>query len=469
MYKIILSFMVLAVIAGSFSVNAGVYSEQLRNNFYFTMEPNSEKCFSLKISNDFRTDKMDSYKMDIATDAETNINSIVTGAGDGNVVTLPICFYSNGRREGDFSRWSILIRSESCHVGEVWNGGLCISDIDGVTESEKQGNPCDLINDLPHLFDYFLSTEHRSNVGEQVKIPLIISSYRDVDMEVSVSSGLNVTPKNSFYHLDGAKTIDLVAKADVKGVYDINVSLNVVIDGEYCDLDFCKKQLSTKLYVGVTPTRTRTGWKFSAVPRFPSVTKIQPVAFLLLVENFDSQRDFSLGVNLPNGLETGFTGESFTLQTGEKKQIEVNVTPQDVRPATYPIEFVAKSDVETRDVVYLLMQEIKSSINRKLNQLYGSSNDPQAGQIKTIINTMLPGVSGSKFDPDAYKNIQNVLSGTAIPGNITKTNQTTSVSTSSSQPIDPITIAIPIIVIALIIILVIYKKLKVVEEEEFRY
>ena len=79
----------------------------LMDNFYITMPPDTSRCIAARLPLDLYTLAKGYYTLETVSDFPVNLGYIRTFAEAVNIVKVPICFYSQGRQDGDFAYYTI--------------------------------------------------------------------------------------------------------------------------------------------------------------------------------------------------------------------------------------------------------------------------------------------------------------------------------------------------------------------------
>lgn len=454
-------------------------ARELRNNFYFTMPPDSAKCFSVSLPSDINLYEEDRITINTTTDAETNIKYIEVSASPENQVTVPLCFFSFGRKEGDFSNYTILLDSGKTNTEEI-KGGFCIlAGREGTATGRPPANICDFIIMDEKLFDVFFQYGDRTPLKKETpgKIPVRAYSQNKLDLELTIESNVDIQPKSQLIRLEAGKwtTFEFEAPALKQGNYNIELIAEVVVNGTFCDskrLPFCKKQISSTLQVD---TNGLEGWYFYVTPTSYAAYNSMPVEYTATIENYGDDRDFSVEVSLPKGLTSGFTKAVERVPAFGKKDFVVSVVPQAGAHQTYEIGFKATGDSEKVVKSYLNFRDTEGRLNEYWSDIRDNVDPELRPVLEAQIRDFLNEYRQKGIDTEEYASLLELLQKAEKGENVTlsKGKQEASIPPEKnrrSQPLNPYFVVTPLLAVVLIIGVFFYLKRRgSVEKEEGQF
>lgn len=438
----------------------------LVDNFYFTMPPDASRCFSVRLPIDLNTLTRGYCTLNTSSDFPMNLKFIKTFAEAVNIVKVPLCFYSEGKRDGDFAYYRIMAEALGLH--KEFNGGICVSGTQDV-ESRKLAegrSPCDLINGYEDLFYIaFLEPVQWALPGTRINYTLLIQSMKPLELEVTFESGLQVSPQRVSVKIPKggrAEPVSLEVRAPGSGEHDIRAKARVKTADGYCDIPFCEMEARARLIAGGA---ARPGFDLLVFPQFLSVDFAKPVPYTVFIENSGQEAGFIVQIELPEGLEADWTRKVISVSKGERKELPLNITPQIREAGDYMITFTASSGgIERVQEAYLSVRETESDILRRWNAINGSMPEAGREKLQFEVDRFVADYRMKGFDFEDYKKMDRLLKEAEnMTGPLPEGRK------EEPEALNPVLIAIPVAVIILILIFMFYKKSKPLEEmkEEF--
>ena len=465
---LILVVFFLAISVASSLANA----RELKNNLYLSLSPNSAKCFNLRLPFDIFVYNEDRIIINITTEAETNIKFINVSASPNNQVIVPLCFFSFNKQEGDYFNYTINIFSEKSGT-ETVRGGFCITNNTGAAIGRPEKSPCDFIIKDEKLFDIGFNYGDIIQIKKDVpsKIPLWAQSPNKLDLELTVQSNVGATPISYLLRLESGKRIpfNLDVPPLKQGNYQINLTADVVIDGKYCDskkLPFCKKEISTNVLVDSIGLK---GWYFYVVPASYSAFSSRPIEYTAVIENYESDRDFTLEVKSPQGLSSDFTKSTVKIGSQQRKEFLINITPTDLTPNNYEIEFIATGDVDRSVKSYLSVRDTERIVNNYWSNVRDQVALDLRPALEVSVRNFLDDYRKNGMDTEEYASLLDLLEKAKRGENVSvqiRNISSTLPPTRRQEPINPILIIAPIIVIIFIVSLLFYSRSRKNNQEE---
>ncbi len=437
-------------------------AQALMDNFYFTIPPEDSRCITTRLPIDLNTLSKGYYTLETASDFPVNLEYIKTFAEAVNIVRVPICFYSQGKQEGDFSYYTIKASAMSLY--REFQGGICVSgrqDVESREPGEGQ-SPCELINGYEDLFYIsFLEPVQWALPGTSINYTLLVQSMNSLDLDITFSSGLQLNPQRVSVRIPEtgrAEPVSLEVKAPNSGEHEIKARARAKIGDRYCDIPFCLMEANTTLSVG---SLVRSGFGVFTFPQFLSVDFAEAIPYTIFIENRDDEAGFNVQIRLPEGLQADWTRKTVSVKKDERKELGVNITPLSQEPGQYTIEFsVSSGGIEQSQEAYLSVKEIESDILRRWDVIKRNLSEVKRQELDFEIDKLLADYRAGGFDPDNYRKMDTLLEdaeGFKPPVNGKK---------QEPQPLNPLLIAIPLIAVILVLVYMFYKKSRPFEERE---
>ena len=462
---LIMLFMAVFVLS---SINPSIASARdLKNNFYFTMPPDSSKCLTVNLPSDIGVYEDDRIRINITSDAETNIKFIDVAASPTNLVTVPLCFLSTGRMEGDFSSYLISIVSDKSGL-EVVKGGFCInSNTTRTATGRPQGSICDLIIRDEKFFDVFFQYGDRipAKKDSPIKIPVRVYSQNKLDIELTVKSDLEIEPKNQIVRLEPRKwtTFEFTAPPVKAGNYNIDLTAEAVVNGNFCDskrIPFCKKEISSTIMVD---SAGLSGWYFYVTPTSYSAFDTRPVDYTATIENYGDTQDFTVDVKLPEGLASDFTKTKEAIPSLGQRDFKISISPQIASPESFEIDFTAKADSEKTAKSYLSFRDTEARIKAYWSNIRDTILPELRPVIDAKIQSFISSYREKGINTEEYQQLLDLLEsakGQIFVGNIQplKYNVSSRQPIKKLVPINPYILIIPLAVVLIIVTVLLYAR-----------
>ena len=423
----------------------------LDNNFYFTIPENSTGCLPVFLPDDSGHYKEGNFTISIDTTAAINIHKINTEASPENQVTVPLCFSTSSMKNNDFANYTLNIISPATDM--KFSGGFCVAGRKDVDIGEGK-NPCDIINGNSELYSIdFYTRDVFAKSGDNVTVQLFALSNRDLALEITADSGLIVKPNATSINLKAHRTevVEFVISGNKLGSLKLNST--AIIDRKFCVLPFCKKTAE----LNVVYDTGESGWYLSATPSYFSVNSVVSVPYKISLENYGDDKHVSIGIMPETGLASSIRTISADVKKGERKTIDINITPETLDKKTYRIDFTASADgIEKKRAAYLSVGELSGDIGAQFEGV--DSTDPQIQLLKDRL--LQAAVSG---DVDDYTRLQNLLAA-SNKSPASQKNQTT-LQPSKTSPLPIEYLVIPVAIIIILVVIYSLRKMSFVEEE----
>ncbi|UCD07868.1 MAG: hypothetical protein JSW41_02795, partial [Candidatus Aenigmatarchaeota archaeon] len=309
---------------------------RLTDNLYFAMPNNTIECIDLILPDDSGFMGMGEYEYKITcTSNWSDLTEQIVRTDENNTVRIPLCFSGFGRSNGECSPpFTIGIYSSMLGIENNWSGGVCISkypDFDIVDEeAEDEDDVWDIINGNVDLFDIGFSLGILYVEPEKIATySLLVESYASLTIDLDVKNTvLSISPlsetvqtssSNPYHKIDF--TINTPAQ---NGEYSFDVEANI----RNCEGTFCRKVVKGILVVN--DTLPETGVLVYLFPQNINVKNLDPVFFMLTIQNYEKEKTFLTIINIDPDTPTNFPRGSVVVAKDSYKTIEFTVTPNNV-------------------------------------------------------------------------------------------------------------------------------------------
>ncbi len=461
---------IIVVVIGLLSIISLSEARELKNNFYFTLQPDSSKCINIRLPSDVNLYDEDRVTINISTEATANLKFIDVLTSPYNPVNVPLCFLSSGMKDGDYSNYSITL-SSSKGSSETVSGGFCIfSDDTKIAIGRPETNICDFIIKDEKLFDLSFQYGDRIPLSKDKpgKVPIRLYSQNKLDLELNVKSDVDVEPKTQTVRLEPRKwtTFDFEVPRLKQGNYPLTLTADVVVNGTYCDskkIPFCRKEISSTLMVDSLGLQ---GWYLYVTPQSYSAYDTKPVPYSAVIENYGDSQEFSLELKLPDGLVSDFEKSKAIIESQGKKEFLINITPQTISAGNFEIGFIAKGNDEKSVKSYLSFRDTEANIKSYWSDIRDKVSPELRPVIDAKIRDFLKSYRENGINVEEYQALLSLLEqakGQVFGGDLGKvvSNQTKNrPEIKSTRSIDPLIIVMAIVLIIITLSLIFYVKIK---------
>ncbi len=403
---------ILLVVLGLLAVNL-TQARELKNNFYFTIQPDSEKCINVKLTPDIGVYEEDRIKINVTTDAETNIKFIDVLASPKNIVSIPLCFLSKGRKDGDFSDYTITINSDKT-ANEFVKGGFCISsNRTSVAIGRPETNPCDFTIRDEKMFDaYFVYGDKMPLKKDEPGIlPVRLYSQNKIDIQLTARSRIDIKPKTEYIRLEPRKweTVEFQVGPAKSGSHEATIIAEAVVNGKLCDskiMPFCKKEITSTIFVDTIGLQ---GWYAYVTPNSYSAYDTKRIPYTLTIENYEEEKEFTVDLNLPKGLSSAFAKSTLRIASGEKRELIIEIAPQVISPENFELEFIISSDSEKRLKSYLSFRDTEANVNAYWSEIRDKLNSEERVEIDLQVRDFVAKYREKGIDVEEYQSLLSLL------------------------------------------------------------
>lgn len=466
------------------------HSYRLTDNLYFAMQNDTIECIDIILPDDSNFMGLGEWEYKIVcTSNWSDLTEQIVRTDENNTVKIPICFSGFGRSIGECSPpFTISIQSSLLGIENNRTGGVCISmypDVDITDEeAEDEDDVRDILNGEFDLFDVGLSPERlHSEPGQSLTYNLLVQSQAEITIDLDiVSSDLSISPRSrtvTTSESDPYHTIYLSLDAPGQnGEYEFEVEANV----RNCEGMYCSK--TAKGILVVNDTLPETGFVVYIFPSGINVKELNPVHYMLTIQNYGKDRIFSASIKIDPDTTNDFPSDDIFVVADTHKAIDFTITPNKVSTlynidVTVSFEGLLEKKASTtlstnemltdslRDADYLKDQDpsLSGDVDTSLDDWYNSYRNSDYGGDLGDYNSL----------KDAFSNLEDQINTSQPPDDNGDDYIPDDYIPDDYQEEDPMAwlwSILPIIIIvvaAVVIVIVMLKKSKSTEEVEERY
>ncbi len=458
----------------------------LENNQYFTIDPNeTAHCIPIevKLPQELGISFVNETK-EAVIEAESpwlkiSYNKVTINPGVLN--KNPLCFYPPSMEEGKYTYFKVKVYSSDLNLSSEAKGGFCVSrheDVDSGIDAGADTDICRAMSDNSDIFDiHFKDDITFAAPGDRVSKTVYVTSYADVDINLRLVTSMEtdfspVTVSTSQDHPTSMKKIRVLAPSS-----EDNYTMRIIGEMEGCNSEFCAKEAESVLKV--KENYTPTGFSASVVPRNINLKNEQPTDFRVIVNNYDSRKEFRISASSDPQTEIEPENATRMIGEGEEETFRFTVDIDSGDQKLYKLYFkIRTEDGEKLLTAYLSVGELMSDAQRDIEDIRTSAKDKETrDDIEEAFRNWKNSYESSEYGEetgdygDFKKEIENARgedtgdngdSGGDIGG-----GEETPPQDTGSGGFDWILLVVPvIIVVAVVFIFVMYRKSKVVESEQ---
>ncbi len=391
-------------------------SYRLTNNLYFAIPNDSIECIDVILPDDSGFMGMGEYEYKITcTSNWSDLTEQIVRTDENNTVRIPLCFSGFGRDNGDCSPpFMISISSSMLGIENNWSGGVCISkypDFDIVDEEvEDEDDVWNIINGNVDFFDIGFSPGILHVETEKiVTYSLLVESYASLTIDLGIkNTALSISPlsetvqssSSNPYHKIGF-TINTPTQ---NGEYNFDVEANI----RNCEGIFCRKVVKGILVVN--DTLPETGVLIYLFPQSINVKSLEPVIYMLTIQNYEEEKTFLTSINIDPDTLTDFPGGSVVVAKDSYKTIEFTVTPNNVS-SLYQIDVTVEYEgLEKKVSAALSTNEMLTDAMRNADYIK-NSNPNLTGDVNSALDDWYNDYKTSDYgtDMDNYATLKDSL------------------------------------------------------------
>lgn len=459
---------------------------RLTSNLYFAIPNDTIECIDVILPDDSGFMGMGEYEYKImCTSNWSDLTEQIVRTDENNTVRIPICFSGFGRENGDCSPpFTISISSSMLRIENNWSGGVCISkypDFDIVDEeAEDEDDVWDIINGNVDLFDMGFSPGILHVEPEKiVTYSLLVESYASLTIDLDVkNTALSISPTSETVQTSSSTPyhkIDFTINTpDQNGEYSFDVDADI----RNCEGTFCRKVV--KGVVVVNDTLPETGVLVYLFPQNLNVKSLEPVIYMLTIQNYEEERTFLTGINIDPDTLTDFPEGSVVVAKDSYKTIEFTVTPNNVS-SLYQIDVTVEYEgLEKKVSAALSTNEMLTDAMRDADYIK-NLNPNLTGDVNSALDDWYNDHKTSDYgtDMDNYATLKDSLAdlmnrtadgGVPVDGG-PYTNGGPVTDGEDQEEGGWLWIVLPIIIVIVVIILLVtfFKKSRKIDENEGEY
>lgn len=368
----------------------------LEDNYYFSVPKNgSYSCIYLNLPQDLdvnsvnspvnsliKSDKMLSPWIE-TTETQITINP-------GMLRREPVCFYHEGKSEGDYSLYRMSVSANDLSVKKDVKGGICITgykDFDTSSENTtSETNICDLLNNNADIFDaQFRHPYIEAKPGEIIKNSVYVTSYAkiriDFDIETDITNDLDpwITAANPDEPII-TKSFSVKAPS-TQGTYDMIIKGSIL----GCDLELCKK--TTIARIKVDQDAERNGFVINSIPKNINVKDSSDVNLKLLITNYEDEMNFSVSASADPGMKITPEKKTVKIDKNSFTTIEFTATPASSDYTSYVITFDVLSSTNEEHIAksYISFGELLTDAKREADDIIRTAKENDDKETETFV------------------------------------------------------------------------------------
>ena len=295
---------------------------------YVSLRPDRELCTSIVFGEHGRGE----YTLTSPSSSGEWVDNHFTSfmAGPENIIFVPVCFSSRGRKVSDSAMVSFVLSTPS--QGNItYDFGVCVAnyeDID-VTDGAASSSPCGAMAAHTDIISASLEQpDMYASPGQTVVFTLAADSSLPLTLTVSKESGeMRIAASASTIEAGaGLKTVGLQVTAPASaGDYPFSV----IVAAQGCSIDDCTRTVRGVLHVRQVQQQPQAGFFVWLSPETKSVMGQASTMYMLKFQNYGEGQQFTASVDADEGLETDFSPYSSFVAKGDSKSVPFTVRPLD--------------------------------------------------------------------------------------------------------------------------------------------
>ena len=422
----------------------------LKDGTNLAIRPDSLKCISTEVPDDFgAVGLLTSFDLssDCAGWCDFSGSTVLTDPG--NPASIPICINTFGKEVNDTKKIKFVISAKGKQ--KEFNYGVCVASQED--QDIGSGNPCTVVNLNQKYFEIKMDTITYAEPGKETEYQIEVYSTLKLDLEITVEETGKVFKVTT---IPQQKTV-LADKITVKGDTILNAKA-VVLN---CSVPSCSKTASTLVTTQKIPESAKASGNFSAalMPESATTKKSQPVKYYLEIKNYGEEKEYSIGLTLPKGLDSTFNKTVKSIKNTEDFTIEINPSGSE---CLYEFTVAVRSQVTKSIKGVLSVNEASCDLNRAKKTEVLDSNT------LNNINAVLAGSKDSSLAGD-LKSFNDLANKQSSPDQQVVEKAPAKKSAKSEGGIDLTTLMLIVAVVILAGVFVIFKKIKRVGGEKDDY
>ena len=256
-------------------------------------------------------------------------------AGPDNPVTVPLCFSTENRKNGDEA--ILRLRLETPEQNLSFDYGICVSEFEDA-DVIVSSSPCAATEQHTDIFTMdMLQKELYAKAGGIAAADLVISSDMDISVSLEKESGPSMNIEMTTVHLPGEEMVHIDMDAPSEpGDYPFAITGSV----NGCDSPSCTKRVEGTLHVN----EERTGFDINLAPKNRNIIGIRSATYYLTIENFEETGVFSVALDKGDGLDSDMDSMDITIAGGTKRVIGIVVIPVDTKKRLFTLRVTVQDE-----------------------------------------------------------------------------------------------------------------------------
>jgi len=317
-----------------------------------------------------------------------------------NPVTVPVCFSTKNRKNGDEGVVHFNLEAPERNVS--FDYGVCVSEFEDADIIVSTSDPCAATEQHTDIFNMdILQQDLYAQTGESVPLDLILSSDMDISISLEKDIGPSMDISRTTVEMPGDEMVHIDIKAPPEpGTYPF------VITGKVagCDSPSCIKSVEGSLHVD----EERSGFDIHFSPRNRNIAGIHSATYYLTIENFEKTGVFSLALEKDDALDSDTSSMEVTIAGNTRRTLGIVVVPKEAKKRLFTL-MVSVRDGQGRTktaTAMLTVNEAVSDVRRAAEN--GTLSDKDASGFEEHYN------SGS--DLSDWKDINGKIGNEEIGG-----------------------------------------------------
>jgi hypothetical protein len=259
-------------------------------------------------------------------------------AAEDNIVIVPVCMGTAGRRLGAEATLTLRLETPRRNVTEEY--GMCVRRAEDMIMAPAGQRPCEAFTEYQDVFSAsLLESMIPAGPGEEVEFTLHVSSGFMTVISVEKDSGPPMHVNATKLYMPGDWTVGITMTAPAEeGNY--NFTLRLSADG--CNMASCSKDVKGVLRVSSTPQPS--GFSVEISPKMQDVHGIVSATYYLTTRNSGPTQDFSVSVDVDGGLTTTFEPLTAGISKGNYKSFTITVTPKEADEKLHTIKATVEDE-----------------------------------------------------------------------------------------------------------------------------
>ncbi len=436
---LVTSLLFLAIVAGS--------QAALKDGTNLAIKPDSLKCISTEVPDDFgAVGLLSSFYVTSDCGEWCDFSGSTVLTDPGNPASIPICINTFGRQVNETKKVKFTISTKGKQ--KEFNYGICVAPQED--QDTGSGNPCTVVNLNQKYFDIKIDPIIYGELNKETEYQIEVYSTLKLDIEVTVAE----TGKTFTLTTVPQEKMLLKDKILLKG--DTILNVKAVVKG--CTVPSCTKTSSSLLTTQKIPESAKASGNFtlSLMPTSATTKRSQPVKYYLEIKNYGEEKEYTIELKLPKGLNSTFNTTKKTIRNSEDLAIQINPEGSE---CLYTFTVAVQGQVSKSVQATLSVNEASCDLNRaKITEVL----DPNT---LNSINSVLVNTRDSSLSDDLKS--FNDLANKPSSGNesVQLVDQKKSSKSAKPEGLDLTTMILIVVVVVIAVVFVMFKKSKKVSVE----